>query len=299
TFHYSHQFSASFAYRVTGGGSGYSPPSVSYEQFALARSDRANLTVWADAGSAYSFPSSLVGSNASERWLADALNSNGTIGGSGVIEIVYRHQAFLTFGFQGPAESSISLASGWYDVGASLAPSVRPAAGWAMGAWIGTGSGAYSGPEVSPTILVAGPISEIAILYPGLTITAGAGGSVSYSYGGISGTVAGGSTRTVYVPAGTTVMIVASPSSSYTFIEWSGATSSNRSNVNVTVTGPAQATAHFSLSASVALAFYSSIAAVGIIIALVLVAVAVRRRRRRSEPPPPPLEPPLPPPPPP
>jgi len=299
TFHYSHQFSASFAYRVTGGGSGYSPPSVSYEQFALARSDRANLTVWADAGSAYSFPSSLVGSNASERWLADALNSNGTIGGSGVIEIVYRHQAFLTFGFQGPAESSISLASGWYDVGASLAPSVRPAAGWAMGAWIGTGSGAYSGPEVSPTILVAGPISEIAILYPGLTITAGAGGSVSYSYGGISGTVAGGSTRTVYVPAGTTVMIVASPSSSYTFIEWSGATSSNRSNVNVTVTGPAQATAHFSLSASVALAFYSSIAAVGIIIALVLVGVAVRRRRRRSEPSPPPLEPPLPPPPPP
>jgi len=299
TFHYSHQFSASFAYHVTGGGFGYSPPSVSYEQFALARSNRANLTVWADAGSAYSFPSSLVGSNASERWLADALNRNGTVGGSGVIEIAYRHQAHLTFGFQGPAESSISPASGWYDVGASITPSVRPAAGWALGAWMGTGSGAYSGPQVSPTILVGGPISEVAILYPGLTITAGAGGSVSYSYGGISGTVAGGSTRTVYVPAGTTVMIVASPSSSYTFIEWSGATSSNRSNVNVTVTGPAQATAHFSLSASVALAFYSSIAAVGIILALVLVAVAVRRRRRRSEPPPPPLEPPLPPPPPP
>jgi len=299
TFHYSHQFSASFAYHVTGGGFGYSPPSVSYEQFALARSNRANLTVWADAGSAYSFPSSLVGSNASERWLADALNRNGTVGGSGVIEIAYRHQAHLTFGFQGPAESSISPASGWYDVGASITPSVRPAAGWALGAWMGTGSGAYSGPQVSPTILVGGPISEVAILYPGLTITAGAGGSVSYSYGGISGTVAGGSTRTLYVPAGTTVMIVASPSSSYTFIEWSGATSSNRSNVNVTVTGPAQATAHFSLSASVALAFYSSIAAVGIILALVLVAVAVRRRRRRSEPPPPPLEPPLPPPPPP
>src|SRR5438094_3473100 len=288
TFHYSHQFSASFAYRVTGGGFGYSAPSVSYEQFALARSDRANLTVWVDAGSAYSFPSSLVGSNASERWLAYALNPNGTIVGSGVIEVAYLHQAFLTFGFQGPAESSISPASGWFDVGASLTPIVTPAARWALGTWIGTGSGAYSGPQASPTILVGGPMSEIAILYPGLTITAGAGGSVSYSYGGISGTVAGGSTRTLYVPTGSTVMVVASPSSSYTFAQWSGATSSNRSTVNVTVTGPAQATAHFSLSASAALAFYSSIAAVGIIIALVLIAVAVRRRRR-SEPPPPPL----------
>src|SRR5207249_8430897 len=137
TFLLPHQFSASFAYRVTGGGSGYSAPSVSYEQFALARSDRANLTVWVDAGGAYSFPSSLVGSNASDRWLADALNPNGTIVGSGVIEVAYRHQAFLTFGFQGPAESSISPVSGWYDVGASLTPIVAPAAGWAVGTWMG------------------------------------------------------------------------------------------------------------------------------------------------------------------
>src|SRR3989441_431892 len=240
TFHYSHQFFASFAYHVTGGGFGYSPPSVSYEQFALARSNRANLTVWADAGSAYSFPSSLVGSNASERWLADALNRNGTVGGAGGIEIADRHQAHLTFGFQGPAESSISPASGWYDVGASLTPSVRPAAGLALGAWMGTGSGAYSRAQVSPTILVGGPISEVAILYPGLTITAGAGGSLSYSYGGLSGTVAGGSTPTGYVPARTTVMIVESASSLYTFIGLRGAASSNRANVNVALTGPAQ-----------------------------------------------------------
>src|SRR2546426_1851449 len=297
-FHYSHQFSASFAYRVTGGGSGYSAPSVSYEQFALARSNSANLTVWVDAGSAYSFPSSLVGSDASERWLADTQNPNGTIFGSGVIRGAYRHQAHLTFRFQGPAESSISPASGWYDVGASITPSVSPAAGWAVGTWMGTGPGAYSGPEASPTILVAGSISEIAILYPGLTIAAGAGGSVSYSYGGISGTVAGGLTRTGYFPAGTTAMIVARPSPPYTVLAMNGISSNKPASVNVTVTGPAQATAHFSLSASAALAFYSSIAAVGIIIALVLIAVAVRRRRR-SEPPPPLHEPPLPPPPPP
>src|SRR5437870_4137016 len=114
-FHYSHQFSVSFNYRVTGGGSEYVAPSVSYEQFTIPRANEANLTAWVDAGTAYSFPSSLGGSNATERWKADALDRNGTVGASATVEIVYRHQAFLTFGFQGPAESSISPGTGWYD----------------------------------------------------------------------------------------------------------------------------------------------------------------------------------------
>jgi len=298
-FHYSHQFSASFNYRVTGGGSGYAAPSVSYLQFALARSNNANLTAWVDAGSAYSFPSSLGGSNGTERWMSDALDRNGTVSASRAVEIAYRHQAFLTFGFQGPAESSMSPATGWYDVGFSLTPTVNPAAGWAVGTWEGSGPGAYSGPQASPTILVVGPISEIAVLYPGLTIHAGDGGSVSFSFGSTSGTVAGGSSQTLYVPSGTIVTIVASPSSSYTFTQWSGASSTNRSRVTVTVAGPADVTAHFSFSAGAALAFYSAIAAVAIIVALVVLALAVRRRRRRTElpPPPPPATPPPPPPP--
>src|SRR6058998_3483471 len=299
-FHYSHQFSVSFNYRVTGGGSEYVAPSVSYEQFTIPRANEANLTAWVDAGSAYSFPSSLGGSNATERWKADALDRNGTVGASATVEIVYRHQAFLTFGFQGPAESSISPGTGWYDVGFSLTPTVTPAVGWAVGIWEGGGPGAYSGPQAGPTIFVVGPISEIAILYPGLTIHAGDGGSVFFAFGSTSGTVAGGASQTLYVPSGTIVTIVASPSSSYTFTQWSGVSSSNRSSVNVTVAGPADLTAHFSFSAGAALAFYSAIAAVVIIAALVVLALAVRRRRRQVElPPPPPPEPPLPPPPPP
>ncbi len=299
SFRYSHQFSTSFAYRVTGGGSGYTAPSVSYNQFGLGLSNLANVTDWVDAGSPYSFPSSLGGSNAAERWQADAQDLIGTISAAGVIEVAYLHQAFLTLSLQGPAESSISPASGWYDVGAALTPSVTLASGWAVGEWVGTGPGAYSGAQASPTIVVVGPISETAILYPGLTVTSGAGGSVSYSYGGVGGIVPAGSSRTLYVPVGTIVTIIASPSSTYTFVRWTGAASGNRSSVNVTVAGPAQVAADFSLTASAALAFYSAIAAVAIIIALVLTAIALRRRRERSEPPPPPPEPPLPPPPPP
>src|SRR3989454_198713 len=204
------------AYAVQGGGSAYLPPTLTYVrggQSVTVPLTTAPAVFTVDAGTAWSVSALLDGSGVDERWATnETVSGNGTVGGSGVIEIAYRHQAHLTFGFQGPTESSISPASGWYDVGASITPSVRPAAGWALGAWMGTGSGAYSGPQVSPTILVGGPISEVAILYPGLTITAGAGGSVSYSYGGISRAVAGGFTPTGFVSARTTVMIVARPS---------------------------------------------------------------------------------------
>src|SRR3989442_7495567 len=107
-FHYSHQFSASFNYRVTGGGSGYVAPSLTYEQFTIPRWNEANLTAWVDAGSAYAFASSLGGSDADELWIADAPDRNGAGGASPTVEIVYPHQALLTFGLQGPAESSMS-----------------------------------------------------------------------------------------------------------------------------------------------------------------------------------------------
>src|SRR3989475_10196537 len=101
--------------------------------------------------------------------------------------MVSRHQGLPTFGFQGPAESSMSPGTGWYDVGFSLTPTGTPAAGWAVGIWQGSGPGAYSGPQARPTIIVGGPISEIAILYPGLTIHAGDGRSVSLPHETLAG----------------------------------------------------------------------------------------------------------------
>ncbi len=296
TFGYAHQFSASFAYRVTGGGSGYAGPSVSYNQFALPVSNPANVTDWVDAGGAYGFPLSLGGSNASERWQADSQSVNGTVLSSGTIEVAYRHQAFLAFAVQGPIGSTVSPASGWYDVGAAVHPTVGAPAGWALGEWRGAGPGAYSGTQASPTILVSGPFSETAILYAGLTVTAGAGGSVSYTYSGGAGTIPAGSSHTVYVPPGTNVSLVESPSSLYAFSGWRGAASGNQSSVRVTVTAPLQVTANFALTPSAALALYS---AIGVVILIAILLVVALVRRRRALPPPPPPEPPLPPPPPP
>src|SRR3989442_7595921 len=118
---------------------------------------------------------------------------SGPVAAAGTADCVSGFQAFLRWGFKAPAESSMSPATGWYDVGSSLTPTVSPAAGWAVGTWEGSGPGAYSGPEASPTILIVGPISEIAILYPRLTIHAGDCGSVSSSLVTTAATVAGGS----------------------------------------------------------------------------------------------------------
>src|SRR2546428_10103314 len=97
-------------------------------------------------------------------------------------------QALRACAFRAPAESSMSPGTGWYDVGFSLTPTVTPAAGWAVGIWQGSGPGAYSGPQAGPTIIVVGPIPEIAILYPGLTIHAGDGGSLPFPDESRSGT---------------------------------------------------------------------------------------------------------------
>src|SRR3989449_11683110 len=136
-----------------------------------------NLTDWVDADTDYGFPLSLEGSNASERWQADSQSVNGNVTSSGTVEVRYRHEAFLTFAVQGPTGSTISPGSGWYDFGGSVQLTVGAPTGWAVGEWQGAGPGAYSGTQASPTVIVTGSFSETAILYAGLTIVAGGGGS--------------------------------------------------------------------------------------------------------------------------
>src|SRR3989442_12316042 len=212
TFAYAHQFSESFAFRVTGGGSGYAGPSVRYNQFAASVSNRANLTDWVDADTDYGFPLSLEGSNASERWQADSQSVNGNVTSSGTVEVRYRHEAFLTFAVQGPTGSAISPGSGWYDFGGSVQLTVGAPTRWAVGEWQGAGPGAYSGTQASPTVIVTGSFSETAILYAGLTIVAGGGGSVSYTYTGGARKDPPGGSRTGYLPPRANGSLVQSPS---------------------------------------------------------------------------------------
>jgi hypothetical protein len=89
-FTYYHQYHVSFDFAVNGGGTGYSSPSVRFAQFGTQKTVATKSPVWADAGSNYSYPNSLVESSASERW--EAQSFAGLVGAAGTIEATYFHQ---------------------------------------------------------------------------------------------------------------------------------------------------------------------------------------------------------------
>jgi hypothetical protein len=83
-----------FGYLVSGGGSGYSPPTIRYSSFGAPSTATADNGVWADAGSGYQYQSVLSGSNQSERWYS---KQGGYIGSSGSVNATYYLQYVVTF----------------------------------------------------------------------------------------------------------------------------------------------------------------------------------------------------------
>jgi hypothetical protein len=83
-----------FGYSVSGGGSGSSPPTISYSSFGSSVTTPADIGAWADVGSRYKYASLLPGSTQSERWYA---NLTGTIGSPRQIEATYYHQDLVAF----------------------------------------------------------------------------------------------------------------------------------------------------------------------------------------------------------
>ncbi len=94
---YYHQFLVTFSYVVVGGGAGYSAPTVSYVSFGTATSTSTGNACWADASTAYAYPTSLSGSTSTEAWKTNV--AGGTIASSGTITIAYNHQFLATFGY--------------------------------------------------------------------------------------------------------------------------------------------------------------------------------------------------------
>jgi len=84
----------SFGFNVTGGGSGFSPPLVTYYSFGQAHSTPPGVEVWADAGSKYQYQNPLPGSAGDERWFTE---SAGVIDHPSQISITYYNQFLVTF----------------------------------------------------------------------------------------------------------------------------------------------------------------------------------------------------------
>jgi hypothetical protein len=193
------------------------------------------------------------------------------------VVLPFQTQYLLTIG-GGPGSAGIvSPVTGWYAQGTLINLSATANTGWEATGWIGTGDASFSSSAPSGSFLLNGPATEVATFVPGLTITAAQGGSVSYTYGSVQGTVAGGTAKTIYVPINSTVSLFAQPSSSMSeFSSWSGDEQGSSSTAVLSLAAPKSVEASFGTSPLVLLG------GAAVILAVALVAFVVLRRKPSS-----------------
>jgi hypothetical protein len=133
---YFHQYLETVSYSVGGGGSGYSAPALSGQEFGAAVSlpiGTSPASYWLDSATVYSATDPLAGSSSNERWFAPG--GQGSVTGSESIVIAYSHQFYL-------AVTGGAAASQWYDSGTQATISQPVAYGRAAG--IGRRAVSYS-----------------------------------------------------------------------------------------------------------------------------------------------------------
>ncbi|MDE1858328.1 MAG: thermopsin [Thaumarchaeota archaeon] len=275
---YYHQFALTLSYVVVGGGAPQEP-TLTGEQFG--QNHTAAVTAIAaptflDAGSAWSVPNLLTGSNTLERWAVSG-QMNGTMAGPATATLGYHHQYYLEITSGPSGGGSVSPPAGWHDSGTSIQIAASPSAGWKFEGWVGAGTGSYTGLSNHTSLTLAAPTVENATFYPGLTIFAGGNGEVSYSFGGTKGAIQGGASATIFAPLGTAVSLQASPSSFlFAFAGWTPGASGTGSQASVVLSSPVSITAAFALDT------LNTAALVALALALVAGSALFLRRRARA-----------------
>ena len=216
-FGYDHQYAATFAYSVLGGGSGYTAPTVTYTSFGTSASVGLGVAVWADAGTGYSYPAALAGSGASEAWRSAA--PAGTVTLSATLTVAYYHQFSVTFGYTvlggGSGYAAPSVASTCFGAAVSVGPG---ATSWidAGAAYAFTnplsGSGTserWTSPSASGTVSAAGSIAasydhQFLVTFAYQVLGGGTGSSApAVSYTALGAPASAGTGLPVWADAGT------------------------------------------------------------------------------------------------
>jgi hypothetical protein len=240
------QYQVTFNYQVSGGGSGYSAPSVTYYQSGSQLSVTAgpSATVWVDSGSTYTYTNPLTGSGAGERWYASS-GASGTISSSTTINPTYYHQYYLTVS----SAYGSPTGQGWYNAGSSANFGVTtPASGgtgiqYIFTSWSGFGSGSYSGTSSSYSVTMNNPITETANWQTQYYLTVNNGGHGTASGQGWynAGSSATFSISPTTLSGGTGIQ--------YLFTSWSGSGlgsySGTSSSYSVTMNNPITETANW------------------------------------------------------
>ena len=198
--------------------------------------------------------------------------------------MAYSHQYYVTVNPDPVAGGSISVMSGWFDAGASFQTIASPNSGWQFETWSGSGQGSYSGSSSGALTFVNAPLNETATFYPGLTVTMSNHIYGSYTYGTVAGSIPSSTPKTIFAPLDTDVQLTAkSKLFIYSFSEWTGSATSNKSTLSFVLNAPSGITANFSYNyINIGILFVAIIA----VVVAVIVLVALRRRKSLANVPP-------------
>lgn len=275
---YKHQYKVKFKATTLTGSATPEAPMINVTEFGTIVSLPSDNVSWVDAGGSYSFPGAFYGPLPGERWITSTPPS-GLVLGPMNITAAYVHEYYLAIQVNAPSGGTITGTAGWYNESSSLALSATAATGWQFQGWIGSGNGSYSGASPTASLEMGSPVTETAVFYVGLTLTASTGGALQYTYGGTSGWVPAGSSETLYLVPGTNVTVTAAPSLFYQLDGWSGSAAGSPSVVTITATAPQ------TLSAAFGMSLYSkvdSLLGVALLLSAILMVVLALRRSRRK-----------------
>lgn len=109
---YYHQYSLSFGFDVAGGSGGGSP-AVTYRSGGAPATSSVPQTVWADAGSNFTYSQLTSGSNLDQRWILDSPGS-GSVSGATSFSATYLHQDsfVLAYSVHGGNLSAVPILNG-------------------------------------------------------------------------------------------------------------------------------------------------------------------------------------------
>jgi hypothetical protein len=281
-----HQYHVSISYSVLGGGT--PPQQPQFASTAMGSPSNVQLspdsatTGWFDAGSTYSFTSTLDGATSAERWVGPANGSSVVSSPDQALTTAYVHQYYANLGVNDPRGGSVSQGSGWFEAGSTLSASASSTPQWRFEMWNGSGPAAYTGTTQPLDLKVTGPLDEEAVFYVQLTVGADARTNVALSYGSQQGgNVQAGNTGVFYVPPGANVTLNATPSVFiYSFASWQGAGQDNgtKSQLALIVDSPT----NISVTGSYNFPVISGAVAIAMVIAAASL-LALRGRRKNGK----------------
>jgi len=137
---YFHQYQIPFSFALLGPGVIIAtPPLVSYTQFGEPLSTQASESVWADAGTTYSYPITLSGSSSLVRLAAAPATASGLVSSSSPVSIAYYYQFAEIFSYSttgGGTASPPQVSTTQYGVTQNYVLSGSP-----LSLWVDSGSG--------------------------------------------------------------------------------------------------------------------------------------------------------------